>query len=116
MCVCQGWHGQSCESTLSYLTEADSLGQLDFSVVQQLGELHSTVGVVATAVATFDRAAAMEPSDARIRQQRGACKDTLGDPTEAIEDLNAAIQLGLDDALTYTYRCSLVSWKQLLQT
>lgn len=104
MCVCQGWHGRSCGSTLSYLTEADSLGQLDFSVVQQLGELHSTVGVVATAVATFDRAAAMEPSDARIRQQRGACKDTLGDHTGAIENLSAAIQLGLDNALTYRYR------------
>ena len=89
---------------LSYLTEADSLGQLDLSLVKQLGELHSTVGDVATAVATFDRAAAMEPSDARIRQQRGACKDTLGDPIGAIEDLNAAIQLGLDNALTYRYR------------
>ena len=89
---------------LSYLTEADSLDQLDFTVKQQLGELHSTVGDVATAVATFDGAAAMEPSDARIRQQHGACKDTLGDPAGAIEDLNAAIQPGLDDALTYRYR------------
>jgi len=89
---------------LSHLSEADSLGQLDFFCVKQLGELHSTAGNVATAVAIFDRAAAMEPSDARIRQQRGACKDTLGDPIGAIEDLNAAIQLGLDNALTYKYR------------
>ena len=89
---------------LSYLTEADSLGQLDSSDVQQLGEWHSTAGDVATAVAIFNRAAAMEPSKARVRQQQGACKDTLGDPTGAIEDLNAAIQLGLDNALTYKYR------------
>ncbi len=93
-----------CVGALSYLSEADSLGQLDFFCVKQLGELHSTAGDVATAVAIFDRAAAMEPSDARIRQQRGACKDTLGDPIGAIEDLNAAIQLGLDNALTYRYR------------
>lgn len=66
--------------------------------------MHSTDGDVATAVAIFNRAADMEPSNARIRQQRGACKDTLGDPTGAIENLNAAIQLGLDNALTYRYR------------
>ena len=93
-----------CVGALSYLSEADSLGQLDFSAVQLLGELHSTVGGVATAVAIFNRAAAMEPSNARVRQQRGACKDTLGDHTGAIEDLSAAIQLGLDNALTYRYR------------
>ena len=105
---------------LSHLSEADSLGHLDCFCVKQLGELHSTAGDVATAVAIFDRAAAMEPSDARIRQQRGACKDTLGDPLGAIEDLNAAIQLGLDNALTYTYRgvanIQLGQLKQLLQT
>ncbi|KAL0051931.1 hypothetical protein WJX82_004713 [Trebouxia sp. C0006] len=67
-------------------------------------ELPSTVGGVATAVAIFNRAAAMEPSNARVRQQRGACKDTLGDHTGAIENLSAAIQLGLDNALTYRYR------------
>ncbi len=75
-----------------------------FSAVQLLGELPSTVGGVATAVAIFNRAAAMEPSNARVRQQRGACKDTLGDHTGAIENLSAAIQLGLDNALTYRYR------------
>lgn len=75
-----------------------------FSAVQLLGELPSTVGGVATAVAIFNRAAAMEPSNARVRQQRGACKDTLGDHTGGIENLSAAIQLGLDNALTYRYR------------
>ena len=89
---------------LGYLTEADSLGQLDVSAVQQLGALHSAVGDMATAVAIFNRAAAMEPSNARIRQLRGACKVTFEDATGAVEDLNVAIQLGLDDASTYCLR------------
>ena len=59
------------------LPAADTLGQLDFDDILMLAELHSTHGDVATAVATFDRAAVMEPSNARVRQQRGACKCTL---------------------------------------
>lgn len=86
------------------LAEADSLGQLDFTGVKELAEMHSTFTDVAPAVATFDRAADMEPSNARVRQQRGACKNKLGDLAGAIADLDAAIQLGLDNALTYMYK------------
>lgn len=89
---------------LRHLAEADTLGLLDFDDVMMLAELYSTHGDVATAVATFDRAAVMEPSNARVRQQRGACKGTLGDNYGAIADLDAAILLGLDNALTYNYR------------
>ena len=69
-----------------------------------LAEMQISTKDVATAVATFDKEAAMEPSNARIIQQWGACKNMLGDHAGAIADLSAANQLGLDDALTYTYR------------
>lgn len=84
---------------LKDLEEADSLGQLDVDHLKQLAGMHSTAGDVATAVASFDRAAALEPSNARIRQQLGACKTKLGDHAGAIADLDAAIQLGLDNDL-----------------
>lgn len=92
------------QGALRDLSEADTLGQLDFDDVKQLAELYSAYGDVATAVALFDRAAVMDPSNARVRQQRGACKSTLEDTSGAIADLDAAILLGLDNTLTYRYR------------
>lgn len=83
--------------------EADTLGQLEFDHLKQLAEMRSTAGDVTTAVATYDRGAAMERSIARIKQP-GASKNTLGDHAGAIADLDAAIQLGLDNALTYMHR------------
>lgn len=56
--------------------EADTLGQLEFDHLKQLAEMHSTAGDVITAVAAYDRGAAMECSIARIRQL-GASKNML---------------------------------------
>lgn len=54
------------QGALKDLSEADNLGQLEFDIFKWLGELHSTLGNVATT--TFDRAAVIEPSNARFRQ------------------------------------------------
>ena len=67
--------------------------------------MRGTHGDVATAVATFDRAAVMEPSSARIKQKRGACKDCpFVDDAGAISNLVTAVVLGLDNWLIYRYR------------
>ena len=47
-----------------------------------------------------------EPSPAELLQQLGACKLHLGDPTGALQDLNAALQQGLDTVVTRHYRAA----------
>ena len=73
-----------------------------------LGWAHIKVGDQAAAVPSLDRADALNPSKARIRQQLGACKRTVGDPAGAIciADLDAAIMIVLasDNACTRSYR------------
>ena len=91
-------------AALQDLIQADSIEPLDFKNLKNMAELHSTIGDVATAVATFNRAACLDPTNARIRQQRGACKTTLNDFEGGQNDLTAAIELGLGNALTYKYR------------
>ena len=90
---------------LKDLSEADTLGQLDFLAVKQLAELHSAYGDAATAIAMFDRAAVMEPSNARIRQQLGGVKlFVVGDAAGAVADLDAAVLLGMRTSPTYRAR------------
>ena len=66
--------------------------------------MHSTAGDVATVAVTAVKTRQTEPSNAKMRQQRGACKNMLGDHARATTDLDAAMQFGMDNALTYMYR------------
>ena len=95
---------------LEDFTAADGLGQLDFHSVERLAELHGQVGTFALAASTWDRAARMNPSNARVRQQRGSCRFVLGDTAGAIQDFTDAIQIGLDNADSYSHRSSTYSY------
>lgn len=90
------------EGARKCFAEADSLGKLNFSDLKRLGELQITVGNLAAALGSLNRAAAMEPSNASVRHQQGACKLYAGDHAGAVVDLNAAILHGSRGA---TYRC-----------
>ena len=89
------------QGALNNLLAADSLGQLEIGGLQQLAELSFTHGCLATAEVMFDRAIVLEPSNARIRQQRGFCKSSLADDVGAIADLDTAVLLGVDNSLTF---------------
>ena len=69
------------QGALKDLSEADALRQLSFDQLKQLGQLHSTHADIwrcidaAAAVVTVDIAAVMEPSHARVRQQRERARE-----------------------------------------
>lgn len=85
----------------------------DFHDLLTLGELSSNKDVP-FAVSVFDRVLALEPHTypartayARVFQQRCACKITMKQFPAALEDLNMAIKLGLQNAKTFKYRARL---------
>ena len=86
------------------MMEADSLGQLTFEQTRLLAELHGSYGDQDAALAAFDKAADMNPTSARVRQQRGASKANMKDFNGAIEDLTAAIELAPSNSSSYRYR------------
>lgn len=81
----------------------------DFHVLKWVAEHCSNIDTT-WSVSIFDRMLQMQPHTyparlayARVFQQRGACKSTLGQDPEALADLQMAVKLGRDDAATYKY-------------
>ena len=81
-----------------HMNEADTLGPLSAEELFMLALLISKEDAE-TAVVLFDRAASLDAKDPDIEMHRGACKLVLGDFQGCIEDQNAALQLGQDNAV-----------------
>ena len=104
---------QNFPDAVADLRRADDIKPLeDFTALCRLGE-HSSNQDPTYAVSICDRVLALTPNTypmrweyARVFQQRGACKITLKQFPRALEDLNFAVKLGLDNVTTLKYRAT----------
>lgn len=86
------------EASLQVLEAAAEAGSESVALFLALGELQLEAGEVEAALASFDRAASLDPVEALAQVGRGRAFEAKGDAAEAMAALEEAIALNQDSA------------------